>query len=205
MAPFLDDFQIRRFYRRGFRRILFCGALCGALYKFGPAISKHQKSPGLAKIFGAITSVEINSVNKKLLIFLIGFIVLAAGGALVFYFYGIRKNNSIAPSDSDNFIQTTAQAPAVEGNIVNSGIAGKVVIGSDKPFEASLAVYKSDNPNTPFISVRAHSDGTFQIPLRPGFYILKPLDPDGPAAPVRSDYSFVIGSGQWLQVKIEYR
>lgn len=122
-------------------------------------------------------------------------------------FQEARNNLSVLyqQTGQSGFIQDTATAPAVEGNIVNSGIAGKVVMGSDKAFEASLAVYKSDNPNVPFISVRTHSDGTFQIPLRPGFYLLKPLDPDGPAAPVKESYSFVIGNGQWLQTKIEYK
>ena len=105
-----------------------------------------------------------------------------------------------------SFVETTASAPAVEGNIVNSGIAGKAVLlgGGPYEYEASLEIFKSNNLSTPFISVRTHSDGTFQVPLRPDFYILKPMDPDGPVAPVRSNYSFVIGGNQWLQVKIEY-
>ncbi|MDP3004326.1 MAG: hypothetical protein Q8N43_02375 [Candidatus Azambacteria bacterium] len=145
-------------------------------------------------------------MNKKILI-AIGLIVLAGVGALVFYFYKTQKNNSVTPSGNDNFIQSTAQAPAVEGNIVNSGIAGRVVLlgGGPYEYEASLEIFKSNNLSTPFISVRAHSDGTFQVPLRSGSYILKPTDPDGPIAPVRDSYPFTVGDGQWLQVKIEYK
>lgn len=82
-------------------------------------------------------------MNKKVLIFLIGFIVLAAVGALVFYFYKTPKSNSISPPVSDNFIQSTIQAPAVEGNIVNSGIAGRVVLlgGGPYEYEASLEIF----------------------------------------------------------------
>lgn len=144
-------------------------------------------------------------MNKKILAFSISFIVLAVGGALGFYFYKNPKNNSNLPPENNDFVQSVSQSPAVEGNIVNSGIAGKVVIGSDKAFEASLEIFTKDNLSKPFISVRTHSDGTFQIPLRPGFYFLKPLDPDGPITPVKESYSFVIGNGQWLQTKIEYK
>ncbi len=146
-------------------------------------------------------------MNKKILPFLIGLVVLAVAGALVFYFYGNRKNNSVAPSGGDNFIQSAAQAPAVEGNIVNSGIAGKVILlgGGPYEYEASLEIYQNDNLSTAFISVRSHSDGTFQIALRPGSYVLKPMDPDGPIAPTRDSYSFVVGNGQWLQVRVEYQ
>lgn len=136
---------------------------------------------------------------------MIGFIILAIGGALVFYLYKNQKNISDLPPVNKDFIQSTAQAPAVEGNIVNSGIAGKVILSSGKPFEASLEIFISSNSSTPFISVRTHSDGTFQVPLRPGAYILKTMDPDGPIAPVQKEYPFAIGNGQWLQVKIEYR
>ncbi len=105
----------------------------------------------------------------------------------------------------DSFIDSTVISPQVEGNIVNSGIAGRVVLLSGGPYEASLEIFKDNNLSAPFISVRTHSDGTFQIPLRPGFYILKPLDPDGLIAPVRNSYPFTVGNGQWLQVKIEYK
>ncbi len=133
--------------------------------------------------------------------------------ALVFYFYKTQKNNSVTPSGNDNFIQSTAQSPAVEGNIVNSGIAGSVVLlgGGPYEYEASLEIFSASGGSafggknsTPFISVRSHSDGTFQIPLRPGSYILKPMDPDGPIAPVRDSYPFTVGDSQWLQVKVEY-
>ncbi|MDP2638980.1 MAG: hypothetical protein Q8P06_02315 [Candidatus Azambacteria bacterium] len=142
---------------------------------------------------------------KRNAVIILGLVIFAFVGALIFYFYKTPKNNSDLAPFVDDFIQTSAQAPAVEGNIVNSGIAGKVVVSSGKAFEASLTVYKADDLNTPFISIRTHSDGTFQIPMRPGLYILKPMDPDGPIAPVRESYSFSIGNGQWLQVKIEYR
>ncbi len=153
-------------------------------------------------------------MNKKRLIFLIGFVVLAAGGALVFYFYKNSKNVPNSPPEDNNFIQSTARSPAVEGNIVNSGIAGKVVLlgGGPYEYEASLEIFSAKGGsasggenNLPFISVRTHSDGTFQIPLRPGSYILKPMDPDGPIAPARGSYSFTVGNSQWLQVRIEYR
>ncbi len=152
-------------------------------------------------------------MNRKTVV-IIGLVILAAGGALVLYFHKTQKNNSVAPSGNDNFIQSTAQAPAVEGNIVNSGIAGRVVLlgGGPYEYEASLEIFSASGGSafggknsTPFISVRTHSDGTFQVPLRPGSYILKPTDPDGPIAPVRNSYPFTVGDGQWLQVKIEYK
>jgi len=146
-------------------------------------------------------------MSRKTVIIVIGLVVLAAGGALVFYFYKTQKNNSVTPSGNDDFIQSMVQAPAVEGNIVNSGIAGRVVLlgGGSYEYEASLEIFKSNNLSTPFISVRTHSDGTFQVPLRPGSYILKPMDPDGPIAPVRNSHPFTVGDSQWLQVKIEYK
>ena len=106
----------------------------------------------------------------------------------------------------DSFIDSTVVSPAVESNIVNSGIAGRVVLlgGGPYEYEASLEIFKSNNLSMPFISVRTHSDGTFQVPLRPGSYILKPTDPDGPIAPVRNSYPFTVGDSQWLQVKVEY-
>ncbi len=118
-----------------------------------------------------------------------------------------RTNLSILQQQlgQGSFIESTATAPGVEGNIVNSGIAGKVILVSGKPFEASLEIFTNSDSLTPFISVRAHSDGTFQIPLRPGSYILKPMDPDGPIAPIRNSYSFMVGDGQWLQVRVEYK
>jgi len=140
---------------------------------------------------------------KKLTIYLVGFAVLAAGGALIFYFYKTSKNNSDLPPANNDFIQTTAQAPAVEGNIINSGIAGKVVLSSGKPFEASLEFFSKGDLSKPFISIRTHDDGTFQVPLRPGSYILKPLGIS--PAPVQNEYPFIIGDGQWLQVRVEYR
>ena len=156
-------------------------------------------------------------MNRKNII-ITGIIVLAGVGAFIFYFYKNQRNNlvknnsvtpssSITPSGNDSFIQSIAQAPAVEGNIINSGIAGRVVLlgGGPYEYEASLEIFKDNNLSKPFISVRAHSDGTFQVPLRPDSYILRPMDPDGPIAPVRNNYPFTVGGNQWLQVKIEYK
>ena len=103
------------------------------------------------------------------------------------------------------YIESELQGPAIEGNIVNSGIYGKVITASGAPFEASIDVFPAGGASKPFISIRTHSDGAFQIPLRPGSYFLKPIDPDGPMAPARSEYPINIGSGRWLQIKIEYQ
>ncbi|MBI4919940.1 hypothetical protein HY838_01485 [Candidatus Azambacteria bacterium] len=102
------------------------------------------------------------------------------------------------------YIEDEFRAPAVEGNIINSGIAGRIVLNGE-PYEASFEIFKSGNLTAPFISARAHSDGTFQIPLRPDSYVFKPLDPDGPIAPARTEYPFAVGDGRWLQIKIEYK
>jgi len=104
------------------------------------------------------------------------------------------------------YIESELQGPAIEGNIVNSGIYGKVITALGAPFEASIDVFvvSKVEPSKPFISIRTHSDGAFQIPLRPGSYFLKPIDPDGPMAPARSEYPINIGNGRWLQIKIEY-
>lgn len=140
---------------------------------------------------------------------LISIVVLAGIGALIFYFYKIYKtpqNNPAATTPQDDFIQNIFQAPAVTGNIVNSGISGRVVLlgGGPYEYEASLDIFKIDDFSKPFISIRTHDDGGFQVPLKPGSYVLKPIDPDGPIAPVRDNYLFMVGDGKWLQVKIEY-
>ncbi len=141
-------------------------------------------------------------MNKKFII-LISLIIAASLGAFVFYKY---KNASRPSAAKDNsFIQDIVKAPGVEGNIVNSGIAGIVVLTNDKPFTAMLDVFKADDMSKPFISVIAKEDGTIQIPLRPGSYVIKPLDPDGPRAPIRENYAVNVGPDQWVHIKIEYR
>lgn len=103
----------------------------------------------------------------------------------------------------DPFIDSIIVSPVVDDeNIINSGIFGNVFLG-ENPYEASLNVLSATGALV--ISVRSHSDGAFQIPLKPGIYILKPVDPDGVVAPVRNSYNFTIGNSQWLQVKIEYK
>ena len=104
-----------------------------------------------------------------------------------------------------SYIESELQGPAIEGNIVNSGVYGKVVAALGAPFEASVDVFSANDASKPFISIRTHNDGAFQIPLRPGTYILKPMDPDGPLAPAQENYPVNIGSGRWLQIKIEYK
>lgn len=135
---------------------------------------------------------------------------MAAAGIAIFYNYRVgnkKISSEISNDNGGNFIQSVAQSPAVEGNIVNSGIAGKVVLlgGGPYEYEASLEIFSADNISKPFISVRSHADGAFQVPLRPGKYVLKPADPDGPIAPVRDSYNFIVGDGQWLQVRVEYK
>lgn len=103
---------------------------------------------------------------------------------------------------ADNSIQSVIVSPEIEGNVITSGIFGKIVL-NNVPYEASLNVLSRQN--ILIISIRSHSDGTFQIPLKPGIYKLVLLDPDGPIKPVRNDYNFVVNNGEWLQMKIEYR
>lgn len=145
-------------------------------------------------------------MTKIKLLILIGIAVLAGVGALGFYFYK-TPGNPPAPLPQDEFIQNTFRAPAVSGNVVNSGIMGKVVLlgGGKYEYEASLDIFKSGDLSKPFISVRSDAAGNFQIPLRPGSYVLKPADPDGDIAPMKQSYSFTIGDGQWLQAKVEYK
>ena len=112
--------------------------------------------------------------------------------------------NLVGEEGNYPYIESELQGPAIEGNIVNSGIYGKVITATGAPFEASIDVFSAGGASKPFISIRTHSDGTFQIPLRPGSYFLKPIDLDGPMAPARSEYPINIGSGRWLQIKIEY-
>lgn len=149
-------------------------------------------------------------VKENKTFFLIGALILAGVGALIFYYFQEKKITLPAVVNykpnyvNNSFIESAVQAPAVDSNIVNSGVAGRVLLKSGKPFEASLEVFLAGNMSKPFISVRTHSDGTFQIPLRPGSYFLKLLNSDGQVAPAKKEYPFTIENSQWLQVKIEY-
>ncbi len=103
---------------------------------------------------------------------------------------------------TDPFVQSVIISPEVEGNVITSGIFGKIFLNG-APYEASLDILSKDRVSV--ISIRSHSDGSFQIPLKPSLYILRPFDPDGPVKPVRNDYNFMVNNGEWLQVKIEYK
>lgn len=120
---------------------------------------------------------------------------------------GSPTGNSIGAErqNKSSDVEAEVQAPAVAGNIVNSGIAGRVVLEGGTPFEASLDVFKSDDMSKPFISVRSDSQGRFQIPLRPAVYVVKPNNPDGVRAPLKDQYMIIIGGGRWIQLKIEYK
>ncbi len=102
----------------------------------------------------------------------------------------------------DGAIQSIIVSPQTEDNVITSGILGRIFLNV-MPYEASLDVFSAQG--LPVISIRSHSNGAFQIPLKPGFYRLVPLDPDGPVSPVRDDYNFMVNSGEWLDVKIEYK
>ena len=79
--------------------------------------------------------------NKKIYTIGAAFLVLAGIGAFVFYYFQGKK--SILPaaidyqsnSTDNSFIESAVQAPAVEGNVINSGIAGKVVLLGGGPYE----------------------------------------------------------------------
>src|SRR3989344_8622273 len=106
-------------------------------------------------------------MSKKNII-LISLIIAASLGAFVFYKYKNVSKPSVAEDNS--FIQNIVKAPGVEGNIVNSGIAGIVVLADGRPFTAMLDIFKSGDMSKPFISVIAKEDGTIQIPLKPDTY-----------------------------------
>lgn len=116
----------------------------------------------------------------------------------------VLKTN-VGPLNDSSFVESTVGAPPVEGNIINSGIAGRIILSDGTPFEASLDVFRADDMSRPFISVRSDAQGKFQIPLRPDSYVIKPNHLDGLHAPLRDQYVVVIGNNQWLQVKLEYR
>ncbi|MEK7578685.1 MAG: glycosyltransferase family 39 protein, partial [Patescibacteria group bacterium] len=88
----------------------------------------------------------------------------------------ILKTNT-GPLNDSSFVESTVGAPLVEGNIINSGIAGRIILSDGAPFEASLDVFRADEMSRPFISVRSDAQGKFQIPLKPAVYIVKPMDP----------------------------
>lgn len=116
----------------------------------------------------------------------------------------VLKTNAGLLNDS-SFVESTIQAPAVEGNIVNSGIAGKIILSDGTPFEASLDVFKADDMSKPFISVRSDAEGRFQIPLKPAVYIIKPNNQDGFHISLKNEYTVIVGNGRWLQLRLEYK
>ncbi len=116
----------------------------------------------------------------------------------------VLKTNAGLLNDS-SFVESTIQAPAVEGNIVNSGIAGRIILGDNTPFEASLDVFKADDMSKPFISVRSDAEGRFQIPLKPAVYIIKPNNQDGFHMSLKNEYILTVGNGRWLQLRLEYK
>ena len=73
-------------------------------------------------------------INEKFIIIAILIAALIVG-VFAFYKYGRSGGSGVTQTESDNsFIEGIADSPVVEGNIVNSGIAGRVVLPDGKNY-----------------------------------------------------------------------
>lgn len=119
-----------------------------------------------------------------------------------------KNDLSLALDLEDNqnyYVISALKSPGVEGNVVASGIYGKVVLASGQPFEAALDIFKNGNMSKPFISVLSDPNGDFQIPLKPAYYIIRPANPYRSLVPELANYYIHIGAPQWIQIKIKYK
>ena len=94
----------------------------------------------------------------------------------------------------------------------DSGIRGQVSIGpvcpvvqagmdcDDKPYQADLTVLTSRGKEV--IRFQSDADGTFEIALFPGDYILRPESPNG--LPYAAEQSFSVLAGQFTELTVNY-
>ena len=94
----------------------------------------------------------------------------------------------------------------------DSGIEGQVFIGPmcpvvqegqecpDQPYQAVLTVLSPDGRE--IVQIQTDEQGIFKIPLTPGEYILRPESPN--VLPFASEQSFVVESGAFTQVTVNY-
>ena len=94
----------------------------------------------------------------------------------------------------------------------DSGIEGQVFIGPmcpvvqegqecpDQPYQAVLTVLSPDGRE--IVQIQTDEQGIFKIPLTPGEYILRPESPN--VLPFASEQSFVVESGMFTQVIVNY-
>src|SRR3990167_5189848 len=102
-------------------------------------------------------------INKKFIIIIAFLIAVLIAGVFAFYKYGKSFEPEATLSDRDNsFIQDIVKAPGVEGNIVNSGIAGIVVLADGRPFAAMLDIFKSGDMSKPIICVCKKRESTIR-------------------------------------------
>jgi hypothetical protein len=101
---------------------------------------------------------------------------------------------------------------AVNPTPADSGVQGQVFIGPmcpvvqegqecpDKPYQAVLTVNSPTGER--IVQIQTEKDGTFQIPLPPGEYILHPESPN--VMPFASEQAFTIEEGKFTQIVVTY-
>jgi hypothetical protein len=97
----------------------------------------------------------------------------------------------------------------------SSGIRGKVLIGPNcpgpviegdtqceemQPYQAELAIL--DAQGNPVKEVLSTLEGTFQVALQPGKYVVRPVSPK--RFPFAPEQTVTISGGQWVEITILY-
>jgi hypothetical protein len=96
----------------------------------------------------------------------------------------------------------------------DSGITGQALLGPmcpvmmegqdcpDRPYQATLTVL--DRSGKQLITFQTDEDGTFQVPLSPGEYILQPETPAGMPYPFGDRQDFSVLPGQFTPIIVSY-
>jgi len=96
----------------------------------------------------------------------------------------------------------------------NSGITGKALMGPmcpvmiegqecpDQPYQATITINSLEGKK--IVQVQTDEQGTFNIPLPPGDYILHPETPEGKPYPFADDQSFTVLPGEFTRIIVLY-
>jgi len=98
---------------------------------------------------------------------------------------------------------------------ISSGIFGEVTIGPtcpvlredspcpDRPFQAEIVV-EAVGTGEAIATIRTDGEGRFRVPLPPGDYYLRPVDPNPGLPPFGKGLSVTVVPGTFTHVSVKY-